>query len=544
MRYAHVFLVLLAFLSLILLTQTVWADTVYSVTVSVQGLPVGLSTTLYVDGMSNGTLSNGKPVTLNFASSGLQNRTHVLSVDPYVLNNGGDKGTRYSTNSPPWNFSGPGSHTFTYSTQYLLTIQTAYSSAAGGGWYDAGRTAQAVLKNGEVDEGQGTRVKFTGWTGDASGLNLTSNRIVLDSPKTATALWKTQFLLTINSDPPSTGLEFQGGGWYDSGTQVTFSSPSIINAAEDSRLRFSSWTGDYSGQSPNGSVIIDRPKVVTAHLLVQYLVTVQYDPPSITSHYNETHAGWYDAGSTVQLGPVPPLVDLSSVERLKFSNWVNNGQMNANFSLRVTLDKPRKIALTYVTQYYVDVTTSHGVVSGSGWYDKGATVKITEVADASWPVPYTFAGWNLNPPGTLVKGDGSWSLSVDRPYVVEARWGIDYLPLIALVGGGSTAIVILAVGVILVRRRRIFRGVKIVSGGQICKSCGNMIPQGGVFCQKCGTSNEMVAPSETSVDEKVYDYIVKHEGVISLSKAASELGITIEKVKEIAERLKTDGKLS
>jgi hypothetical protein len=541
LRYAHELLVLLACLSLILLTQTVGAVTSYSVTVSVQGLPVGVSTTLYIDGGSNGTLGSGKSVTVNFGSSGL---SHVLAVDYYVPNNGGDKGTRYSTNSPSWSFSGPGSHTFIYSTQYLLTIQTAYSSAGGGGWYDAGSTVQAVLKNGQVDEGQGTRLMFTGWTGDASGLNLTSNKIAIDSPKTAIASWKTQFLLTINSDPPSIGLEFHGGGWYDSGTQATFSSPSAINAAEDSRLRFSSWTGDYSGQLSSGTVIIDRPKVVTAHFLAQYLVTIQYDPPSIASHYNETRAGWYDAGSSVQLGPVPPLVDLSSVERLRFSNWVNNRQMNANFSLRVTLDKPRKIALTYVTQYYVDVKTSHGSVSGSGWYDKGATAKITEVADASWPVSYTVAGWNLNPSGRLVKGDVSWSLSVDRPYVVEARWDVDYLPLIVLIGGVSAAVVILVAGVILVRRRRIFRGAKIVSGGQICKSCGSMIPEGAIFCQKCGTSIDTVPPPETSVDDKVYDYIIKHEGVISLSKAASDLGITVEKVKEIAERLKTDGKLS
>lgn len=71
-----------------------------------------------------------------------------------------------------------------------------------------------------------------------------------------------------------------------------------------------------------------------------------------------------------------------------------------------------------------------------------------------------------------------------------------------------------------------------------------MIPEGAIFCQKCGTSIDTVTPSETSVDDKVYDYIIKHEGVISLSKAASDLGITIEKVKEIAERLKTEGKLS
>jgi hypothetical protein len=46
------------------------------------------------------------------------------------------------------------------------------------------------------------------------------------------------------------------------------------------------------------------------------------------------------------------------------------------------------------------------------------------------------------------------------------------------------------------------------------------------------------------LDDKVYDYIVKHEGVISLSAASAELGIPVDELKEIAERLKNQGRLA
>ena len=92
---------------------------------------------------------------------------------------------------------------------------------------------------------------------------------------------------------------------------------------------------------------------------------------------------------------------------------------------------------------------------------------------------------------------------------------------------------------LLVRKRR--GSLRIESGERICKTCGNYIPLGTAFCQKCLTP---LAPFETSLEERVYDYILKHEGVISLSKAANELGITVEQVKEVAERLKAEGRLA
>lgn len=54
----------------------------------------------------------------------------------------------------------------------------------------------------------------------------------------------------------------------------------------------------------------------------------------------------------------------------------------------------------------------------------------------------------------------------------------------------------------------------------------------------------MTPATGPSVEDRVYDYIIQHEGIISLSKAASYLGITVEQVKESAEKLKTEGRLA
>jgi len=543
LRWATGLLFLLTLTSLATVLP-VFAQLSYSVTVSAQGLPQGVRTSLYVGGQVNGSLGSGESRTFSFASTGL---SHVISVDYYVPNSTGAGGTRYYDSSPSWTFSGNGTHVFSYSTQFLLAVQTAYSSIAGGGWYDSGSVAQVTVKDSEVDEGQGTRLIFNGWTSGASGSNVTSNSILMNSPKIAVANWKTQFLLTINSDPP--GVEnFQGSGWYDLGAQANFSGPQNVQASSDSRLRFGSWSGDVTGTSSTGTVLMDRPKVVIAHYVAQYLVSVTYDPPTIVTSYNVTSAGWYDAGSFVQLGPTPATIDVSSVERLKFSNWIDNGISTQNVSLSVFVDKPQKISLAYTTQYYLDVQTAQGAVSGSGWYDKGSTAKITELPENSWPIAYIFSGWNVNPPtGNLIKTNDSWSLVIDRPYSVQATWTVDYTPLIEIVVAASASVTILAAAVFLLYRRK-RRDRELPSRkGRICQTCGNLVPAGAPFCQKCGKSPEAQSseePALTPLEQKVYDYIIKNEGVISMSKAANELNVTVEQLKSITDKLKKDGRLA
>ena len=527
----------------------VLADNSYTVTITVQGLPPTLSTCVYVDGNYNGTLSGG--ASANFTLSANDN-PHAILVDSYVQGNG--NGTRYYENDTVWGVSSPGGHVFTYSAQYFLSVETAFSSATGQAWYEAGSTAHAMLNDQQIDEGQGTRNIFTGWSGGANGTQLTSNGITMDEPKVAIANWKTQFFLTVESNPANvTGLV--GSGWYDSGVGANFSAGMLASASSNTRLEFNDWSGDYTGQQPIGTVLMDRPKIVSATYLVQYLLTVMYSSPSVSSSYNETHAGWYDANSSVQLGPAPSIINLSTVERLRFTGWSDNGSVSKNLSYSVLVAGPLNVTLSYTTQYYVDVSSTYGPVTGSGWYDRGATATITSpTSSGTWPVSYALTGWSVDPPTATLNSTGnSWTLTVNGPYVVQAEWGVDYFPLVLLFGGSALAFTAVVVTAVVVYRRSKRNGRpaalrpqktdQVLSGSMIiCNSCGNSVPNGAEFCEKCGAP--VATFMQPSTENSVYDYIVKHEGVISLTEASTDLGISVEQLKEITERLKREGRLS
>src|SRR5208283_3330717 len=221
-------------------------------------------------------------------------------------------------------------------------------------------------------------------------------------------------------------------------------------------------------------------------------------------------------------------------------------------SIDVHMDKPHDLTLSYVTQYYVDVRSAYGTVSGSGWYDNGAIARITISTTAGyWPITYTLSNWDVTPPtGNLTSDNGSWALTVDRPYVVEAVWNFDMLPIVALFGGGALAIVAVIGIAIAYKRGMLSRGHgttgpsklggPIQGATQICASCGNLIPERATFCQKCGAP--VVATERHTSERRVYDYIVKHDGVISLSKASKDLGLPVEEIKKVTENLKKEGR--
>ena len=47
----------------------------------------------------------------------------------------------------------------------------------------------------------------------------------------------------------------------------------------------------------------------------------------------------------------------------------------------------------------------------------------------------------------------------------------------------------------------------------------------------------------TTLDEKVYNYIADHGGVISWTQAAKDLGVSVDELQAATERLKKSGKL-
>jgi hypothetical protein len=149
-----------------------------------------------------------------------------------------------------------------YILQYYLTVISPYGIPSGEGWYDNGTIAYATLNIGIVDHGNGTRSLFTSWNCDASGTNYAqSNPILMESPKNAVANWKTQYRLTVRTDPPEI-TTIPGEGWYNQGENVTLTALSVEG------YDFGYWDVDgvSKGKGVNiTSVYMDSPHAATAH---------------------------------------------------------------------------------------------------------------------------------------------------------------------------------------------------------------------------------------------------------------------------------------
>jgi len=165
--------------------------------------------------------------------------------------------------------------TANYITQYYLTVISTHGSPAlTSEWFDSGTSIAANVTCPWPPEATDTRYVCTGWTGTGSvstSGTTTSVTFTIDEPSSITWNWKTQYLLTVRTDPSGIGPQptrgpageaGSGGWWYDSFTQVN------CTAQEVSGRVFDYWTVD--GQSWESGrysipVTMDGPCEVTAH---------------------------------------------------------------------------------------------------------------------------------------------------------------------------------------------------------------------------------------------------------------------------------------
>jgi uncharacterized repeat protein (TIGR02543 family) len=155
-----------------------------------------------------------------------------------------------------------GSYTADYNKEYQLTLSSPYDTPTGEGWYVDGTTAPfSITASLETSD---TKRFFTSWSGDFTG-TAASGSIVMNAPKSITANWRTEFLLTINSayGAPT------GAGWYNEGESITIA----IEPVQGFLIRqiFDGWTGDLTSTAASTSVTMSAPKTVTATWHSDYL---------------------------------------------------------------------------------------------------------------------------------------------------------------------------------------------------------------------------------------------------------------------------------
>jgi hypothetical protein len=121
-----------------------------------------------------------------------------------------------------------------YRIQFFLNVSSPFGLTVGSGWYDNGTSTYASLHAGIIDFGNGTRLHFQCWSENAAGTDYNKSApILMDSPKSAVAVWKTQYEVSLsfkmwNGRNQLTPRQCQIMGATPNNTLITLSSFSHI----------------------------------------------------------------------------------------------------------------------------------------------------------------------------------------------------------------------------------------------------------------------------------------------------------------------------
>ena len=306
------------------------------------------------------------------------------------------------------------------SPDFYLTVESDYGTPAGEGWYVDFSTAYASLDTNIVSGGSGVQYVFVSWSGDTTGTNYAqSDPITMDANKTAIALWKTQYYLTVESDH---GIA-SGDGWYDSGSNAYASVDTEVESGGSGvQYVFTHWGGDATGTNyaSSNSILMNGPKTAVANWKTQYFLTVESD------HGTTSGEGWKDAGTSAYAGLDTGVVSGGVGSRYLFTNWAGDatGSDYAQ-SDSILMNSPKTAVATWKTQYYLTVISPHNSpMPTSSWFDAGThiTASVTSPTFEPAGTRHICTGWigtgSLPASGTTT----SVAFTIDEPSTLTWNW--------------------------------------------------------------------------------------------------------------------------
>jgi hypothetical protein len=230
----------------------------YNVGLSRSGVPPSATASMQVDGVNQDTISGAQSSNLSFPFE----TSHTISVSENLA--GESTGVRYHCSQNTWSFSSTGNHTFNFQTQYQFMVHTdpeGILAATGSGWFDADTTVRTnQTPQTVVGQTPGVQYVFKYWEIDGAPQTAGPISLTMNMPHTAIAKYVTQYRLLVDSQN-NLGKP-QGSNYYDTGSVANFSVSTPIGILI--QQRFVQWTGDYTGTSPQGSILMDKPHEVHA----------------------------------------------------------------------------------------------------------------------------------------------------------------------------------------------------------------------------------------------------------------------------------------
>ncbi len=258
-------------------------------------------------------------------------------------------------------------------------------------------------------DGDGTRYVWSTW----SDFGARVHTIVVVGDENYTALYETQFRITIDTEP--TGLGLMIGGmptpvqfWLTSGEVTVVTAPAEVYVGNLTRYVFLHWVADpwipVPLTDPTIMLTVTSPQNLTAVYQLQYCLF--YDVPWWETL--PTNCEWFDGGTTAYASLDSPFHYASPDTRLVFDHWGGDAS-GANYSQSdpILMDGP-KTALTFWTKQYrltfgdpspmagftIIVDGVNYTTPATFWWEQGSTHTIEAPDQQAGPATrYKFAGW-------------------------------------------------------------------------------------------------------------------------------------------------------
>jgi len=287
----------------------------------------------------------------------------------------------------------------------------------------------------------------------------------------------------------------------------------------------------------------------TVLLYTRCRVLLKTSPPGAIRYAKLSGDGEYNPEAYVTL-KADKMVSGATGTRYVFVCWTVDGRKYEMETPTIRIDRPEVTAIAeFKVQHELAVKSEFGDPRGSGWYDEGSLATFSVNSPVGFGIQHIFQRWS----GDSTSASPSSTIVMNSPKTVLAVWRADYTVLIVVilvVVGASGA----AIGFVAYTRKRRAAAPAAPLGvvhpeaaptGMAAKPVPEAAPSAVKEVKEIPTP-KIVPITEVAppLDERVYDYIVEHEGTIALSQAAKDLGIAVDELNAAIERLKVQGRLA
>ncbi|MEM2119295.1 MAG: hypothetical protein QW840_04145, partial [Candidatus Bathyarchaeia archaeon] len=289
-----------------------------------------------------------------------------------------------------------------------------------------------------------SNVKRYLWVSTSGLSSLQSGSITVTASGSVTGNYKTQYYLTLATNPPGITSP-SGAGWYDANTYADISTDAfVVVSPNSSRYRFNGWTTEDMAEitdptrSPT-TVLMDKGKTVTANYVMQYFIT--FDQTGIGSDFTGTvvtidsvnypatslpYSFWWDQNSAHNFAFQSPLEVATNTKRYL---WVSTSGLSSLQSGSITVTASGSVTGNYKTQYYLTVTSAYDTPTPtSGYFDAGTL--ITASVTSPWAGPagtrYICTGWTGTGSVPASGATTTVSFTITQPSSITWNWKTQY----------------------------------------------------------------------------------------------------------------------